>query len=70
MGTKDDAFGPGMGEAVVVIGMEVGEEVSGGVGGGGVVAEGVDEEAGVRDEFGGRERGGNWGKREGEIGRV
>ena len=41
MGTKDDAFGPGRGEAGVVIGMEVGEEVCGGEGGG-VVAEGVD----------------------------
>lgn len=63
-GTEDDAVGPGGGEGGVVIGMEVGEEVSDGGGGG--VAEGVDEEAGVRDEFGvGNSGGWEWWEGEG-----
>lgn len=55
--TEDDAVGPGGREGGVVIGVEVGEEV--GEGGGGGVAEGVDEEAGVGDEFGVGD-GGQW----------
>lgn len=47
----------------------MGEEVRGGEGCEGV-AEGIDEEASVGDEIGGRERGGNWGKRKRGSGGV
>lgn len=62
-GAEDDAFGPSGGEAGVVVGVEVGKEV--GDGGGGGVTEGVDEEAGFWDEFGGRESGGDGREMEG-----
>lgn len=57
-GAEDDATGPGGGEAGVVVGVEVREEVGDGEVAG--VAEGVDEEAGVGDEFGVWEGGGWW----------
>lgn len=49
-GTVDDAARPRGGEAGVVIGVEMREKVGNGEVDG--VAESVDEEAGVRDEFG------------------
>lgn len=64
--TKDDAFSPIGGEAAVVIGVEMGEEVGDGVIAG--VAESVDGETGFGDEFGVRECGRNW--RERGMGRV
>lgn len=62
LGAKDDAFGPSEGEAGVVIGVEVGEEVRDGVIAG--VTESVDGETGLGDVFGLRESGGK--RREGE----
>lgn len=64
-GTEDDAVGPGGGEGGVVIGVEVGEEVC--ERGRGGVAEGVDEEASVGDEFGVGD-GGGWEWWEGKGG--
>lgn len=49
-GTEDDTAGPGGGESGVVVRVEVREEVGDGEVAG--VAECVDEEAGVGDEFG------------------
>ena len=59
-GREDDAAGPGRGEAGVVVGVEVREEV--GHGKGPSVAECVDEEACVGDEFGAWDGGGNGGE--------
>lgn len=61
MGAKDDAFGPIGGEASVMVGVEVREEVGDGV----IVGEfeAIDDEAGFGDEFGLGEIGGDWGKR-------
>lgn len=49
MRTKDDAFGPGGGEASVLIRVEVGEKVGDGVIAG--ISEAVNDEAGVGDHF-------------------
>uniref|UniRef100_A0A0A9CKY1 Uncharacterized protein n=1 Tax=Arundo donax TaxID=35708 RepID=A0A0A9CKY1_ARUDO len=56
-GAEDEAAAPGGAEAGVVVGVEVGEEVCDREVAG--VAEGVNEEAGARDEGGGRHGGGD-----------
>lgn len=68
VGAEDDAFRPGGREAGVAIGMEVREEERGGEIGGGREAKSAYEEAGVWDEFGRTESGGNGMERTGEIG--
>lgn len=64
MGAKNDASGPTGGEARVVIGVEVGEEV--GDGETASETESVDGETGFGDEFGLRERGRNGRERKRE----
>lgn len=66
MGAKDDAFRPIGGEAGVVIGVEVGEEVRDGMVTG--MTKSIDGETGFGDMFGLRESGrkrreGNWRRR-------
>lgn len=61
MRAEDNAFGPIEGEAGIVIGVEMGEEVGDGEVAG--VAEGIDEETRPGDVFGLRESGGKRGER-------